>query len=310
MRSSVSATHPDISIPDSVALARDSDNKVFGFANDRSYHVVQNREVLEFFRAYCDAGSMTLETAGSLKGGEIVWALASTGQSRDVATDAKDCLSGYVLLSNSHKPGRSFQARTTNVRVVCWNTLSAAESGRADFTMSHRLKFDSRMQSAAKDALGLANEELERYATSARKLASVSMNPATMTDYVVRVAQPDLYELLSRDAVMDAARAETFGAVLAATEERLGQGKGFSRRTKGILDAIVNGPGAELPTAKGTAWGAFNGVTRWADHEAGRNRDTGLTSAWFGENRKVKEQALETALAYADGTLQPMAFRG
>ncbi|MGL6237243.1 DUF932 domain-containing protein [Aeromonas dhakensis] len=44
------------------------------------YNVVQPHEVLHFYQDLVEAGGFELETAGSLKGGRKLWALAKTGQ--------------------------------------------------------------------------------------------------------------------------------------------------------------------------------------------------------------------------------------
>ncbi|HTH62552.1 MAG TPA: DUF932 domain-containing protein, partial [Paraburkholderia sp.] len=45
------------------------------------YAVVQPREILEFYRDLTEVGGFELETAGVLKDGKKLWALARTGQS-------------------------------------------------------------------------------------------------------------------------------------------------------------------------------------------------------------------------------------
>ena len=44
------------------------------------YQVVQPREILEFYRDLTEQSGFELETAGVLKGGRKLWALANTGQ--------------------------------------------------------------------------------------------------------------------------------------------------------------------------------------------------------------------------------------
>lgn len=44
------------------------------------YNVVQPHEVLHFYQDLVETGGFELETAGSLKGGRKLWALAKTGQ--------------------------------------------------------------------------------------------------------------------------------------------------------------------------------------------------------------------------------------
>jgi phage/plasmid-like protein (TIGR03299 family) len=60
------------------------------------YKVVQPREILEFYRDLTEVSGFELETAGVLKGGKKIWALARTGQStslkgNDVTTKATYC---------------------------------------------------------------------------------------------------------------------------------------------------------------------------------------------------------------------------
>jgi hypothetical protein len=53
------------------------------------------------------------------------------------------------------------------------------------------------------------------------------------------------------------------------------------------------GRGAELDSAKGTAFGLLNAVTEFADHERrARSTDHRLESAWFGQGAAIKYQAL------------------
>jgi hypothetical protein len=40
------------------------------------YNVVQPREILEFYRDFTEVSGFELETAGVLKGGKKIWALA------------------------------------------------------------------------------------------------------------------------------------------------------------------------------------------------------------------------------------------
>ena len=58
------------------------------------------------------------------------------------------------------------------------------------------------------------------------------------------------------------------------------------------------GRGADLPSAKGTAYGLLNAVTEYVDHDKrARSNDTRLDSAWFGQGAQLKQEALKTALA-------------
>lgn len=51
--------------------------------------------------------------------------------------------------------------------------------------------------------------------------------------------------------------------------------------------------GADLASAKGTAYGLLNAVTQFVDHERGaRTPENRLDSAWFGAGAEIKKRAL------------------
>jgi len=55
-----------------------------------------------------------------------------------------------------------------------------------------------------------------------------------------------------------------------------------------------------IKASHGTWWEAFNGMTYYVDHEAGRDRGKALENAWFGARSNIKRQALTLALDYAN----------
>jgi hypothetical protein len=61
------------------------------------------------------------------------------------------------------------------------------------------------------------------------------------------------------------------------------------------------GPGANLKSAMGTWWGAFNAVTYFYDHQQGRiGPDQRLHDVWVGHGQAVtKRKAFELAVQYA-----------
>src|SRR5262245_25133301 len=57
------------------SIVRADTDEIYQIATE-GYHPVQNREIVDFFGEYCEAGHASMETVGGLKGGRIVWALA------------------------------------------------------------------------------------------------------------------------------------------------------------------------------------------------------------------------------------------
>ena len=86
--------HHSIQVDGFAALMRDKDNAVFDIVGSQ-YQPVRNEQAFEFFNDFIKAGKATMETAGSLKGGRVVWGLAKLGDSFEVTRGDK--INGYLL---------------------------------------------------------------------------------------------------------------------------------------------------------------------------------------------------------------------
>lgn len=158
-------------LPNDRAIMRSTDGKRFMMASDE-YIPLQNREIIEFYRQFCDAGQMEMEVCGALKKGSVVWALAKTADAFTLAGGDKS--KTYLLLVNSHDGSMAFQAYFTSVRVVCNNTLRMSTSDRkrgSVYYMRHTRKFDSNAQAEAKRVLGIAHESSREFELIAAQLA-------------------------------------------------------------------------------------------------------------------------------------------
>lgn len=253
------------------ALVRSSDDKVLDVVTN-DWNPLQNQEAFEFFDEYCRAGDMEMNTAGSLKGGQIVWALAKVKESFELFKG--DTVESYLLLTNPHKFGQSIDVRFTPIRVVCNNTLTLSLSQNVDRVVkkNHRTEF---VASEVKEQLGIATDKLAKYKEMAAFLGSKRYNEDTLKQYFGKVFP-----------------------VLVYNKEKGPQRKELSKSATRALEVIDSQPGAEY--ARGSWWQAFNAVTYLTDHEIGKSVDTRLTSAWFGPNKNLKVKALETAVEFAE----------
>lgn len=274
----------NIPVPEHFALVRDSDESVLGICG-KDYIPTQNSEAFEFFEKFVKAGSMTMETAGSLAGGRHVWGLAKLN--RGYTLEGGDRMEGYLLLSSPHIWGKSLTAMLTEIRVVCNNTLTAALGrGSERFRMPHIKAFDAAVQHAAADALGLSAELLRRFEDEARLMSKAKTDAAEVAKYVCALFAPKLYaEIAKHDdskvAILDQ----------------------LPRNGQRVMELYHKSPGSDLKTASETWWGAFNAVTRFVDHEMGRDRDVSLTSAWFGPRATLKQRARSMAVDLAKAAL-------
>jgi phage/plasmid-like protein (TIGR03299 family) len=116
----------EVWIPEHFAVTRDDNNKVLAVVTNK-YEPIQNSVLFDFIDRLLllDKGAK-FETAGSLKEGRVVWALTELTSQEFTIGDNDDLNKTYLLTTTSHDKSLAFQAVVTNVRVVCWNTLSLA----------------------------------------------------------------------------------------------------------------------------------------------------------------------------------------
>ena len=255
------------------ALVRSSDNKVLTNIG-QVWNPVQNEDAFNFFSEYVLKGDMEMHTAGSLKGGQLVWALAKVKESFDLF--GGDTVESYLLFSNPHKYGFSIDVRFTPIRVVCNNTLSLSLEAKAERSVKvgHRTEFNA---DEVKKALGIASAKLSQYKEMAEFLGSKRYNIDNLIEY--------------------------YNTVFPRTADKRVQNQELSVETlsknaKAAFDAIELQPGAKY--AEGSWWQAFNSVTYVTDHLQGRNPDNRLYSSWFGGNQIRKRDALKKALEFAE----------
>lgn len=267
------ARHNDVEVPTGMeALVRSSDSKVLTQVGG-NWNPVQNEQAFEFFNEYCMEGGMDMHSAGSLKGGKMVWALAKINESFDVVKG--DQVDSYLLFSNPHEYGKSIDVRFTPIRVTCMNTLAMAMKGRAinGAKVNHRRAFDADM---VKQTMGIAHEKFEQYKEVAKYLASKRFTPESLIQYYNDVF-PRTYQGKNTPEV-----------------------KGYDDLTtnaKQAFDVLATQPGALF--GEGSWWQAVNSVTYMTDHMMGRSDDTRMTSAWFGSNAVRKQTAVNRALEMA-----------
>ncbi len=254
------------SIPDKKALVRSSDNKVLDIVG-KDWNPVQNEEAFGFFNDFVMSGDMEMHTAGSLKGGQIVWGLAKVKESFKVF--GNDEVESYLLFTNPHRFGQSVDVRFTPIRVVCNNTLtlSLQQKSQNAVKLNHKKAFDA---DAVKDMLGVASFKLQQYKEMAEFLGSKQFNDKTFSEYLT-----SLFPSYSK-----------------------AEGDTVSKPAQRILELVDTQPGAQY--ASGSWWSAFNAVTYFTDHERGRDADARLQSAWYGQSKNLKLKALETAIEYAE----------
>jgi phage/plasmid-like protein (TIGR03299 family) len=246
------------------ALIRDRDSRVLDVITE-DWHPTQNIDAFNFFNDFVAAGDMEMHTAGSLRDGNIVWALAKVNESFELF-GGKDRIDSYLHFTNPHQYGKSIDIRMTGIRVCCANTLQLSLNSKSKnvVKVSHRRKFEP---DEVKETLGVAKEKLLKYKEIAEYLSTKRHTNEDIVDYFTRVFPVT------------------------------GSKKEISKNAELAQEIMYTQPGAEF--GEGTFWNLFNCVTFMQDHVIGRNEETRTASAWYGEGSKLKVKALELATEMA-----------
>ena len=245
------------------------------------YHIVQPAHILEFFGDLAKVGGFELEVAGALKGGKVVWATARINESANII--GHDVVRPFLLFSTSFDGTQATRVDYVEERVVCANTLAIAinESFETQSTgveqsikLNHSKKFDA---DKVRERLGIVYEAHQKFVADAQLLTSKAVSDKKLEEIVCQVIAGGPTMKDSKGAVHD-----------------VRESRGYRK-----IVSLFNGDGllgADIDGGK-SAWRLLNSVTQFVDHERGKNRDTGLHSAWFGEGSRMKVEAKELLLS-------------
>lgn len=243
------------------------------------YNIVQPREVLEFFRDMTESGGWHIHTAGVLREGRKIWAMATNNTFGTVG--GKDVIYPHLLLATSLDGSLRTTAKLTAVRVVCANTVAMAlASGGDQVKVSHRTVFDP---SAVKRALGVAPRTFETFLSLAKAMAEIPMSRESAREALDRI----FFGEAPRKPAMDLSWLGKLGSAPVIPDDAK-ESRVVSRALE-LFDGA--GRGASFKTSKGTRWGLFNAVTEMVDHEMGRTADTRVEASWFGRGDGFKTAA-------------------
>jgi phage/plasmid-like protein (TIGR03299 family) len=241
-----------------------------------NYVPVQNRGSFEFMDALVDEGLMRYHTAGSLRNGQRIWLLGKIGQSDILPNDVID---RYLLFWNTHDGSGALRALFTATRVVCANTAKIALSqGKGDGVyLRHTTNIKNRLEKA-KEVLGLATKEFDKFEEFAKALTQLKMNSLAFEKFS-EVIVPD------NPTADSNARAENTRLELA-----------------NLFEA---GRGQDIPGVKGTGWAAYSAVVEFTNYQrSSRGGDAAqerrFESSLFGSG----DQLIQKSVGYLQKALR------
>jgi len=239
-------------MPGYQAIIREDTQEVLNVSSS-TYELYSNRETAELVELLLDSdvtsGGVKFETGGVLKGGALVWFLARLDDPIDVPGDSSP-IYPYISVLNSHDGTAALRAINTSIRIVCWNTWSAAEkegekSGRT-FSFRHTGTIRDRIQDAREVLLG-AQDDAERWAQYAKKMIAIPIEDTHVETFLADfVPMPPTPTERSADNV---------------------------RQARNAIKKFYHSP--SCASIAGTAWGLIMATGEYLDHgRAFRTKET------------------------------------
>ncbi len=298
------------------AIVRTTDDRILGHHVGPGYTPLQNADAFAWFDPFLATGEATLETAGSLRDGAIVWALAKLVGDSVIVPKSDDRVSRYILLSNSHNGTTSVRAGETNIRVVCANTLVGAHNdGASALTRIRHTANMHDVMASVRDLIQVAHKRFDATAAQYRELAARRVRAADVARYVAEIFDAPVVgpavtaaaaparkvagdaslidEILGGDELM----ADVLGGRIGKEDRKMANARA---RQETIETLFEKGRGNDLEGVKGTWWALYNGVTEYMQYERPRSTaTTRLDSLTFGPGAVTSRKALGLALEMA-----------
>ena len=278
-------------VKDRYMVVREDTNAEFGVVSGQ-YEILQNIDAFDGLEDILGRGHSIYETAGSLRGGRLVWIMAKLPETVEAVLN--DPIEKYILLSTSHDGSQSLEISTTPIRVVCANTLRVA-LGNTQFKV--RVRHPASIKDRAVEVRRALNLSEAYFAMMMEGVERLAASPMA-DDHVPEYAKAVLNVNPDKDG-----NAPTQDAV-----ER-------------FVELYHGGRGQDIPGVRGTAYAAFNAATEYLDNFARvRNDDTFISQnsleaqdrrlyrSWFGKGQQFRDRAFQLADGYRTHGLT--AFEG
>jgi len=237
----------------------------------KQYHLHTIEQVTLAAARVVEQGGYEMATVGSLRNGKEIWFQATTD--RDVSI-AGEKFNRNVLLGTSYDKTTLSYSMTTDVAVVCNNTLQAAlRSGANVFRLSHRHAFNEAYLVGSLEKLGA---QQQRNAEIIEELATVAISDSARREFFNEISRhvkpttpPWADSSKTRRVDSEAWAREFYRAQADAIEASYQYGPGgVSHRNK-------------VASRDGTLHGATQAVYHWVDHRLLKKQDGGYKANYF-----------------------------
>jgi phage/plasmid-like protein (TIGR03299 family) len=246
------------------------------------YRVLQNQEVLNVLDELVNMGYGKFDRIGERNGGQEMWVSMELDTERNTIGGV-DWVDQFIYARNGNDGNGALKFTPMNIRPSCTNQYSFISSQIKNagidlkkLTVRHSSKMDDRIKQAV-EALNIVNTMNENFIGVAEQMLEVSL------------------EIGDREKFY----ADALG--LATDEKLVDKNNKLGLKTRGMntVNKLF-----ELETHDNnsnimdTAWGTFNTLTQYIDHEYIKNADgsiraSSVDSAMFGSASRMKSNAFD-----------------
>lgn len=238
---------------------------------------INHAEFGEIFEAILKQKHIRWETAGSVEKGKATWALALLDEPVRIGPDASYTLP-YMALTARHDGFGGVRLQDTTIRVVCANTIKAAEA-EADkngtvFTFQHAEHWRDKLEQAEQAVMGI-RDQFAGYREWAEHMADLKISTAQEEQFLVEFVPMPPDALVSDRVVKNVETARQ------------------------MIRDFLNGPTVDGAGIRGTGFGLLQASVEFLDW--GRKAQSSATrfNRQVLQVDKVKTQAADLILEIA-----------
>jgi phage/plasmid-like protein (TIGR03299 family) len=250
-----------IIVPNKNAIVRKTNDTYISLGVvGKRYHIYQNSVMWDFIKAFKENIGIELETAGSLRNGATTWVLCKDKNKKEIVKN--DPIEEFFLFRNSFDGTTPISCMFTNIRVVCNNTLTIAIKSASNLhTIRHTRSSEGRVKEIAL-ALAKKKKYQDIVNTGLELMSKKQMTGSDMKTFLETVIFPkprEIEQTITNNVVSFNIKKENISAKKAETSRQ--------NNILAVENLIETGKGADIPGVKGTAYGLYNAITEWVDHE-------------------------------------------
>jgi phage/plasmid-like protein (TIGR03299 family) len=277
-------------VPGYRAITRSDNGTVLSVQKD-TYSIVQNEQLIRIAEALRE--DATMDAVVVLNEGRKV---AFTARVNNVEAEVvkNDAIHQYLVGCTSHDGTVAFQVMFSPIRVVCQNTLSAALGHNTGSRRGRRfsIRHTSNAAALAERLPELIDMRRQQFLGGIEELKVMAAKPCTSSQFRAYCEEVFADQLVGMTN-------DTRGDKTTARPKKL--------EDLAAWDNVANkfhgeGIGFDIPGVKGTMWGAYQAITEYFSHDAGRAKDATesarqrLESLYWGVGATTITKAHQLAL--------------